>query len=60
MIAFADTEGLAVKCIIKPLGYDPLKAGHGLIGLSNRFDEYGAERADHRDQVNKALRFQWG
>jgi hypothetical protein len=58
MIAFAETEDLAVRWIIKPLGYDPLRAGHGLIELSNCFDEQGGSRFTSRARVNKALHFE--
>jgi hypothetical protein len=56
MIAFAETEWIAANSV-QYLGYDPLSTGHGLIGLSNSIQEYGAERAAHRTSVNKALRF---
>jgi hypothetical protein len=55
MMAFAETERLAAKCV-RLLGFEPLEAARGLIGLSNSFVEYGAERAAHRSRVNKALR----
>jgi hypothetical protein len=56
MIAFGDTEWIAVE-IVRYLGFDPLKAGYGLIGLSNSLAQYGEERATHRASINKALRF---
>jgi hypothetical protein len=56
MQAFADTEWIADKCV-RLLGFDPLEAARGLIGLSNVLSTYGPERADHRARVNKALRF---
>jgi hypothetical protein len=56
MMAFGETELVAAKCV-QLLGFDPLEAAHGLIGLSNAFSEYGPERAAHRARINKALRF---
>src|SRR5262249_32701105 len=56
MIAFAETEWIAAKGV-RRLGYDPLRAGQGLIGLSNSIGVYGMERAEHRASINKALRF---
>ena len=56
MIAFADTEWIAPS-VVQYLGYDPSTAGRGLIGFSNSFGQYGAERAAHRASINKALRF---
>jgi hypothetical protein len=56
MMAFGETEWIAAKCV-RLLGYEPLEAARGLIGLSNAFPEYGAERAAHRARINTALRF---
>jgi hypothetical protein len=58
MIAFAETESIAANGV-RCLGYDPLLAGRGLIGLSNAITAavYGAEGAAHRAGINKALRF---
>jgi hypothetical protein len=56
MMAFGDTEWIAGGCV-RLLGFEPLEAARGLIGLSNSFAEYGAERAAHRTRINKALRF---
>jgi hypothetical protein len=56
MMAFGETERIAAKCV-RLLGYEPLEAARGLIGLSNAFPEYGPERAAHRARINKALRF---
>jgi hypothetical protein len=56
MRAFGETERIAATCV-RLIGYDPLDAASGLIGLSNSLPEYGAERAAHRARVNKALRF---
>jgi hypothetical protein len=56
MRAFGETERLATRCV-QVLGFEPLEAADGLIGLSNTFSEYGSERAAHRARINKALRF---
>ncbi|SRR6266481_9003494 len=56
MMAFGETEWIAAKCV-RLLGFEPLEAGRGLIGLCNSFVEYGSERAAHRARINKALRF---
>jgi hypothetical protein len=55
MMAFGETEWVAAKCV-RLLGYGPLEAAHGLIGLSNLLVEYGSERAPHRASINNALR----
>jgi hypothetical protein len=47
MMAFGETEWVASKCV-RWLGFEPSEAARGLIGLSNSFVEYGAERAAHR------------
>src|SRR5205814_3814610 len=55
MRAFGEMEWPAAKCV-QFLGYEPLKAADGLIGLSNTSSEYGSERAAHRANINRALR----
>jgi hypothetical protein len=55
MKAFAETESIAAN-IVRHRNYDPLSAGHGLIGLSNSVAVHGPERAAHRASINKALR----
>jgi hypothetical protein len=55
MIAFDETGWIAAKAV-HYLGYEPSKAGHGLIGLSNSLTEYGADRSAHRASINKALK----
>jgi hypothetical protein len=56
ILAFGESEFVA-RLVIAQLGFDPVAAGRGLIGLSNTFDRYGADRADFRNQIEKALRF---
>ena len=56
MLAFGESEVAACKAIA-PLGYDPIESGRGLIGRSNTYDRYGADRADFRSKIEKALRF---
>jgi hypothetical protein len=41
--------------IVKLMKYDPIKAGIGLIDLSNEFRSRGAGRAIHREAVMDAL-----
>lgn len=53
--AFSETEWAANKAV-KLLGYNPLDAAQGLIGLSNTFAKYGEERAEHRDRITRSLR----
>jgi hypothetical protein len=56
MMAFADTEWIAPKCV-KLLGYEPREAAQGLIDLSNSVAKQVAERAAHCKRINKALQF---
>jgi len=56
MMAFAETEYLACL-VVRAIGYSPLAAGKGLIGLSNSMTEYGPQRARNRAMVEDALRF---
>jgi hypothetical protein len=42
--------------LLRLMRYDPLKAGNGLIDLSNEFQRCGAARAIHRHAVEDALR----
>jgi hypothetical protein len=55
MRAFAHNEPAAVW-LIRRLRYDPSAASAGLIGLSNRYNTYGFERARQRQIVETALR----
>jgi hypothetical protein len=56
MLAFAESERAA--CIaIRPFGFDPSAAGHGLIGLANALNRHGPDRASFRKNVERALRF---
>ncbi len=55
-MAFGKTEWLAAK-VLRFMRLDPIEAGHSLIGLSNAYDKYGEERAAHRANIAKALRF---
>jgi hypothetical protein len=55
MRAFAHNEPPAMW-LVRHLRYDPTAASAGLIGLSNRYDTYGFERARHRQTVEIALR----
>ena len=54
-MAFGETEWVAAKCV-RLLGFEPLEAAQGLIGLSNSFVDYGPERAAHRARINNTLR----
>ena len=56
ILAFGESE-FAARLVIVQLGFDPVAAGRGLIGLANTFDRYGADRADFRNAIEKALRF---
>jgi hypothetical protein len=40
MIAFAETEWIAAQSV-RYIGYNPMVAGQGLIGLSNSVTVYG-------------------
>jgi hypothetical protein len=53
--AFANTETLAVIAL-RWLGYQPLDAGRGLIGLSNTISEHGQARNDNRNLIERSLK----
>jgi hypothetical protein len=53
--AFADTETLAVIAL-RRLGYQPLEAGRGFVGLSNSVSEYGQTRNDSRKLIERSLK----
>jgi hypothetical protein len=53
--AFANTETLAVVAL-RRLGYQPLDAGRGFIGLSNTLGEYGQARNDNRNLIEQSLK----
>ena len=53
--AFANTETLAVIAL-RRLGYQPLDAGRGFIGLSNTLGEYGQARNDNRSLIGRSLK----
>lgn len=55
MLAFGESEWPAGR-LIGLVGFDARAAGRALIGLSNNVNGYGAERADFRAGVFKALR----
>lgn len=55
MRAFAETEPLATR-IVCWLGYRPVEASLGLMGLSNTMIAPTQERVPHRRQVNNALK----
>ena len=55
MKAFGETEFFAALSV-RLLGFDPVKAGSGLIGLSNSLHEYGQPRASHRATIEEALK----
>ncbi|SRR6266496_1534718 len=59
MRGFAQTEWFAVKTV-QILGYDPLNASAGLLGLSNTIDRYGGDRALQAKNVRDALRISEG
>ena len=52
--ALGETEP-AVRAV-RLLGFDPMGAALGLIGLSNVFLEHGKDRFQFREQVRKALK----
>jgi hypothetical protein len=54
--SFTVNETWAVR-ILRLRGYDPMKAGDGLRGLSSYIETEGPARAYHRQTVEKALRF---
>lgn len=51
--AFANTETLAVIAL-RLLGYQPLDAGRGFIGLSNTIGEHGKARSDNRNLIERS------
>jgi hypothetical protein len=53
--AFANTETLAVIAM-RRLGYYPLEAGRGFIGLSNTVSEHGQARSDNRTLIERSLK----
>jgi hypothetical protein len=53
--AFANTETLAIIALHR-LGYQPLEAGRGFIGLSNTLGEYGQARNDNRKLIERSLK----
>ena len=53
--AFANTETLAVIAL-RRLGYDPLQAGRGFIGLSKSIGEYGQIRNENRKLIERSLK----
>lgn len=53
--AFDETEWPA-NTGVRILGFDPIAAAGGLIGLSNCYGTYGRERASHRETVRRGLR----
>jgi hypothetical protein len=53
--AFALNETSALYAV-RFLGYDPLTASRGLLGLSNCIDTYGDEKAFHKKTTAKALK----
>jgi hypothetical protein len=55
MRAFAENESLAMQLVVR-LGYDPLKASQGLIGLSNTYDTHGQDKRAHMKEIAEALK----
>ena len=55
--SFGETEHLATW-VLNQWGFDPVKAGMSLFGLSNTVTKYGPERGTHRKGINTALRIQ--
>jgi hypothetical protein len=53
--AFANTETLAVFAL-RRVGYHPLDAGRGFIGLSNTIGEHGQARDDNRNLIERSLK----
>ena len=53
--AFADTETLAVIAL-RRLGYQPIEAGRGFVGLSNSIGEYGQTRNKNRNLIERSLK----
>jgi hypothetical protein len=53
--AFANTETFAVIAL-RRLGYQPLEAGRGFVGLSNSIGEYGQTRNENRNLIERSLR----
>jgi hypothetical protein len=53
--AFANTETLA-DIALRRLGYQPLEAGRGFIGLSNTLGEHGQARNDNRKLIERSLK----
>ena len=53
--AFALNETHALY-FVRRLGYDPMKAGAGLYGLSNSLDTYGTGRNLHKSTIETALK----
>jgi hypothetical protein len=53
--AFANTETLA-DFALRRLGYQPLEAGRGFIGLSNTLGEHGQARNDNRKLIERSLK----
>lgn len=56
ILAFGESE-FAARLMIVQLGFDPVAAGRGLIGLANTFDRYGADRADFATQSKRLFAF---
>jgi len=52
---FAKTETLAVFAL-RAIGFRPLEAGRGFIGLSNSISEYGETRYQNRLLVERSLK----
>jgi hypothetical protein len=53
--AFANTERLAVIAL-RRLGYQPLDAGRGFVGLSNSIGEHGQTRSENRKLIERSLK----
>jgi len=53
--AFAENEWLAVR-VVQRLGYDPLQASKGLIGMSNTVSTAGGNKHAQVKMVQAALR----
>jgi hypothetical protein len=57
MRSFGETEHGATW-ILERLGFDPVKAGKSLFGLSNTIAKHGPDRSVHRKDINAALRIE--
>jgi hypothetical protein len=53
--AFANTETFAVIAL-RRLGYQPLEAGRGFVGLSNTIGEHGQARNTNRNLIERSLK----